>query len=293
MKQFAEVLHPELYDKIPLVGSRVRDEMARHAAETTALPDRPKVSVVIRTRNEREQLEALLDDIDQQEGSDDTQVIVVDTESTDGTRQLAEARAHKLIRLTQDEFTYPLASNLGVEASDNPVVYITVGHALMATTKTLIAATNHFTHPKVAGVFANVLPSPNISRVERLAAMNTGLVLQEPHVITKVEPGLLGATSAAISKEVWQELGKFDYRYEAGGEDTELGKKMFENGYDVVFDPLLNVHHSHGLGPIDAVKQVMAWDKMLKGPLQFDTDNLRRRRPDLRKKDNPNTTPNR
>jgi glycosyltransferase involved in cell wall biosynthesis len=284
----AELLHPELFDKTPVFGGRVRSEIARHATEITPSADRPKLSVVIRTRNEREQLEALLDDLDQQEGINDTQVIIVDTESTDGTRQLAEARADEVIRLTQAEFTYPKASNLGVEAADNPVAYVTVGHALMATTKTLIAATNHFTDPNVAGVFANVFPGPNASVTERIATMNTSLVLREPHAVEGVEPGLLGATSTAISKEIWSELGKFDPRYEAGGEDTELGRKMLEHGYDVVFDPLLNVHHSHGIGPINAIKQVIAWNKMLKGPQQFDAGGLRQRRPDLYQKDGTN-----
>ncbi|MDB5161508.1 MAG: glycosyl transferase [Candidatus Saccharibacteria bacterium] len=285
MKQPTEVLHPELFDKIPFVGGEVRSEMARYASEAVASPDAPKASIVIRTRNEKAHLEALLDDIQAQEGSNDTQVIVVDNESTDGTKEVAEARANKLITIPKGEFTYPKSMNLGVEAADNPVVYLTVGHALMSTAKTLIAARNHFKDPNVAGVFANVFPGPNASLIERLATMNTSLTMHDAHAIEAVTPGVMGATSAALSKEIWEQLGRFDERYESGGEDTVLAHKMLDHGYDLIFDPLLNVHHSHGLGPINGIKQIREWGKNLKGPVVLDKDALLKRRPDLRKRE--------
>ena len=92
----------------------------------------------------------------------------------------------------------------------------------------------------------------------------------------------MGATNAVIRKEAWQELGKFDEQYQNGGEDTKLAEKMLENGLRIIREPLVAVHHSHGLGLINYARQLKAWSKMVKGDTsQFDRQDLQRRRPDL------------
>jgi len=55
--------------------------------------------------------------------------------------------------------------------------------------------------------------------------------------IKKAGMGVLAANCAMIAKRAWQELGGFDERYQAGGEDTALAKSMLENGYEVVRIP--------------------------------------------------------
>ena len=93
--------------------------------------------------------------------------------------------------------------------------------------------------------------------------------------------GVLAATGAMISRVAWEELGRFDESYETGGEDTALAAKMLANGYDVIREPALTVHHSHGLGVIDSIKQLHGWQQTLKSPRRLDKDELLARRPDL------------
>jgi GT2 family glycosyltransferase len=94
--------------------------------------------------------------------------------------------------------------------------------------------------------------------------------------------GTLAATGAMLSKRVWQELGRFDLRYETGGEDTALAKTMLERGYEIVFEPALTVHHSHGLGLRDTVKEQLHQMQTVRAPRQFNRQELLARRPDLR-----------
>ena len=94
--------------------------------------------------------------------------------------------------------------------------------------------------------------------------------------------GVLAANCAMIAKGAWQELGGFDERYQAGGEDTALANSMLKNGYEVVKEPAMSVHHSHGLGLRDYVKQQVHQLQMLGVPQEFNRQELLGRRPDLR-----------
>ena len=94
--------------------------------------------------------------------------------------------------------------------------------------------------------------------------------------------GTLAGTGAMLSKTVWQELGRFDERYETGGEDTALAKLMLERGYEVVLEPALTVHHSHGLGLRDIVKEQLHQARTVRAPMQLNRHELLERRPDLR-----------
>ena len=84
-----------------------------------------------------------------------------------------------------------------------------------------------------------------------------------------------------IAKPVWQELGRFDERYQHGGEDEALARLMLKNGYAIVEEPALSVHHSHGLSVVDYWKQLRYY-RQVRQPKQFDGQELLRRRPDLR-----------
>jgi GT2 family glycosyltransferase len=120
--------------------------------------------------------------------------------------------------------------------------------------------------------------------VERLNAFvnNNVLLNRSARPVTRVGMGVLGATGAMISKPVWSELNGFDERYQAGGEDTALAKSMLQRGYQIVDEPAMIVHHSHGLNARNFFKQWMGWARLMKGPRQFDRKRLLQRRPDLR-----------
>lgn len=70
--------------------------------------------------------------------------------------------------------------------------------------------------------------------------------------------------------------------YETGGEDTALAKLMLKNGFGIVLEPALTVHHSHGLGLRDSVKQELHQLQTVRAPKQFDRQELLECRPDLR-----------
>lgn len=281
------LLHPNLIGLIPLGDSLTTRLLNRRIDETlTDDPAKdPRLSVVIRVFNEAAKLEKLFEDIDEQQYASEIEVIVVDNGSSDRSPEVAKHYGAELVRLAQSDFTYPKSLNLGVEAASHAVVFVTVAHVRLSSGYNLHAGARHFGKSKdVAGAYGVVLPNEGASFVERWGAL-TGMnqwLARAARPARRTGPGLLSATGAMISKAAWQELGGFDNRYQAGGEDTALGKLMLKSGYRIIQEPALTVHHSHGLGLKDSVKQGIHQLQILGEPKEFDKKKLLARRPDLR-----------
>lgn len=284
----SEILHPELFKSIPFTGNTIRDDLQKHMGRTALdeVPFQPDLSIVVRTRNDNGPagfLERLLNDIDAQEYDGDIQVVVVDTESTDGTQELAAQRRATVVRVTQEDFTYPYALNLGFQAAENPYVLSLVGHSLLANTYVLRNAIEHFRQPDVAGVSGIDLPSSNASLVERVGAAIThpDRMRKQPAAIAAAL-GVLAANKSIIRKDAWWDAGGFDEAYAAGGEDQALAETLIQKGWKIIEDPALAIHHSHNLGIIGYMRQVSYWQSISRAPQPFSRERLLKFRDDLR-----------
>ncbi len=280
------LLHPELLETIPLGNLRTAKLLNRCISDTLVDDPRcdPNLSLVVRVFNEAAKLQRLFEDIDKQLYGGKIQVIVVDNCSRDRSVEVARHHGAEVVTLPRSEFTYPRSMNVGVEAASNDLVFLTVAHVRLSSSLNLHAGARHFTRSdNTAGAFGTCLPDKGASYLERWAAAGdpTLFLAQRAKSIKKCRLGALGATGAMISKRVWNELGRFDEHYQMGGEDTALAKLMLKAGYRVVQEPAMTVHHSHGLGFKDAVKQYMH-QLATREPTQFDEERIMARRPDLR-----------
>lgn len=276
------LLHPEYIGRYARSLLLRRIEQVRQDNVGKSDPD---VSIVIRTKNDISYIEALLADINAQEYSGNVEVILVDTESTDGTVECAKSHGAKVISITQADFTYPKALNLGFSAAKYPYVVTLVGHSLLSSRWFLRSLTRWYDTGQVFGsVYGWPMPGKNATRSEQVVAL-LWLFLSRPqlNVLTKPEGGMLTANSAIVSRAAWKQFDGFDERYAAGGEDGALGRKILAKNMLVVRDPLCAVMHSHGLGFLDQVRQIRHWIEVSK-PLPFDIHSVNRRRPDMRQK---------
>jgi GT2 family glycosyltransferase len=277
-----DLLHPDLTNR--QVRRILLRQIARMRQETAGKSD-PNISIVIRTKNDIAYIKTLLADIAAQDYTGKTEVILVDTASTDGTAEYARAHGAKVITISQKDFTYPKALNLGFRAARYPYVATLVGHSAFPTRWFLRSLTRWYDTGKIfGGVYNGYLPNWNATRSERaignLWFMTAGW---RSWVLRKPIAGMLGANSAIVSRDAWKRLGEFDESYAAGGEDSALAKRMLAEDMLVVRESLCCVMHSHSLGLLDNFRQVRDWMRMAK-PLPFDAEALHRRRPDLRKK---------
>lgn len=280
------LLHPEYIARVPIVGEYLCNTLAQRVGEvamaTEGLVD-PAVSVVIRSRNNAGQLAELLDDIEKQDFNGEVEVVVVDTESTDGTAEVARNFGAVVVPIEQKGFNYPDALNQGFAAASHRWVFSLVDHSLLTSDQIFRIATRSQNQSNVAGVSGITFPNANASRAERIGtAMAFPNKVRKPaHVATKLSMGILATNTSLIRRDVWSEVGGFDEAYGAGGEDGALAAAIDRAGYDIVIDPAMSVHHTHGTGFIDSIRQFRYWGSLGK-PQAFDQMRLEQFRKEFR-----------
>ena len=124
----------------------------------------PTVSVVVLTKDGASTLPALLDGLSRQQISLPTELVVVDSGSTNGTLEIARSRADRVITTPAERFNHGLTRNLGIEASRGDLVVLIVQDAVPAGEKLLshLAAPLQ-ADPYVAGSFARQRPRSDAS----------------------------------------------------------------------------------------------------------------------------------
>lgn len=242
--------------------------MSKIGASNVNLP----FAVVIRTFNEGKNIERVLNALEQQSVAPH-ELIIVDNESTDGTRDFVREHAprlvgsadrYQLITIARTGFSHPKSMNLGMAATSCPVVLMLVGHAIPIGHQWAEVAVRHFDRPAVAGIYAHVRPDHGAGTVEGLM-YEFGYQLSRwkgsPRVERKVGPGVFCATNIAIRRELWARH-TFDEGFGSGGEDQQWAMWAIEGGYEIICDLGFSVRHSHGLNVRQYWKQVQAWRRM-------------------------------
>lgn len=260
------VLHPELIGGLPVTGDiteRFLEAGAEQIHRTTFEPT--DVSVVIRSKDESERVEALLQDVHAQQFGGEVEIILVDNESRDNTVAMATTDYGATVRtIPRCAYTHSRAMNTGMKAASHELVFMTVGHALLSNTASLQAGARHFKNPAVAGVFSYPsLPGRVATRVERMLLAPDILIHRSPHQVTKARIGAMAATGSMYRRSAWEECGRFDESITAGGEDTVLARRMLAKKYALIHDPLLRVHHTHGLTLRDGMRKRAKWWRVL------------------------------
>lgn len=234
--------------------------------------------MIIRTMNERDRLADLLIAIRNQDYIGKVETIVVDNESSDGTAQLALENGAKLITIRRQYFNFPLSLNKGAEAASGEILVCLVGHALPFRNNWLRCGLEHFSDPKVAGVYSPNIPRKGCTLAETILYWPGYLIakMRSPYRVSEVGMGVFGATNIALRRNLWQEH-HFDEQYELGGEDGEWAGWAMSQGFQIVCDCRFAVRHSHGLGFSGLKKQFEYWSKLNK-PTVFSREEFRFRK---------------
>lgn len=193
------------------------------------------ISVVIRTRNEAQNLKKCLSIVDKQDV--EKEIIIVDSYSTDDTQKVAEEYNCKIIQC--DPFTYGKALNVGIKFSKGDFICILSGHCFPKTDAFLRKLRNNLFIEKVAGVYARQIPHKYTNPLEYRNFIYTYRL--EP-AIQKKCPFFNNAASM-IRREVWDEV-KFDEEVKAQ-EDIIWAKEVQKRGYSIAYEPEAVVEHLH------------------------------------------------
>ena len=109
----------------------------------------PKYSVVIRAYNEEKHIGRLLEGISQQDVSD-VEIILVDSGSTDSTREIASKYSVNIVNIDPEEFTFGRSLNMGIAAARGEFIAIISAHCYPVYPDWLNELGKAFDDPQVA-----------------------------------------------------------------------------------------------------------------------------------------------
>lgn len=202
------------------------------------MDDSLKVSIIIRTKNEEKWIGHCLDAVFSQSYRN-FEVIIVDNNSTDGTLAKAKRFGVKVIHI--DKFMPGKAINDGIREADGEICVCLSGHCIPTNHQWLENIVYNLRDHNVAGVYGRQEPLSFTSpKDKRDLYITFGL---DKRVQYK-DPFFHNANSA-FRKNIWDKYN-FD-ELATNIEDRLWGKKVIDDGYQIVYEPSASVYHWHGL----------------------------------------------
>ncbi len=194
----------------------------------------PKLSIVIRCRNEAQSLRNVLAALRAQQCDFAWEVVLVDNESTDDTRSVAETFGARIVTLSRAEFSYGRAINVGVQAARGELVLLLSAHALPIGAYFLASAVAPFSDPQMAAARCLLVTSPRqlatwyqpkdiqyaSAAEQRQAESGTAWVGEYPT-----------GGCCVIRRAVWEEV-KYDEELESN-EDKLWASQVLAKGYKI------------------------------------------------------------
>ena len=215
-----------------LRASLQRDQgMMAHARE---------LSVVIRTKNEEQWLDACLFAVSHQD-VDVPEIVLVDNDSTDGTVAIAKKYGCRILRIPDGEFNFSRALNTGIAATSSPFIAILSGHCVPVDEQWLSRLLMHFDNDEVAAVYGRQEPLPDSSPLDK---RDLWITFGLERKVQRKDYFFHNANSM-IRRATWEQT-PFNENIN-GVEDQDWAKKVLRNGNCIVYEPTARVYHHHGI----------------------------------------------
>jgi rhamnosyltransferase len=221
----------------------------------------PKVSILIRTKNEEVWVEKVIEKLFAQTYKN-LEIIIVDSGSSDKTLGIvAKFPEIKLRQIKSEEFNYSAAINIGVRASDAKYIGIFSGHSVPYSLQMIEKAVDLLEkNINVAAISGNYFALSDASLFDQF----TGYLnyLRKPKI--EHQAVWLTNTHSLIRRERWEEYN-FDESLLEGCEDYDWAVEMISRGYDVIKTKDFTVRHSHNHVPNSQSwkEQNIGWQRII------------------------------
>jgi hypothetical protein len=200
---------------------------------------RPKVSVIIRTRNEESWVGHCLDLVFAQDYPD-FEVIVVDNCSTDHTLQIV-ARYPVAKVVTIERYLPGLALNMGIAEAGGEMIACLSAHCVPQKTDWLTTLVAGLEDPGIAGVYGRQLPlafSGAIDKRDLLTVFGLDRRIQ-------TRDYFFHNANSLVRRSVLAQI-PFDDAL-TNIEDRHWGKAVIAAGWRLLYEPEAAVYHHHGI----------------------------------------------
>ena len=200
-----------------------------------------KYTVVIRCKNEARWLPDCRKGLGLQSAGP-TDVIFVDSGSTDGSKELAASFGWSLVKYPKNEaFNYSKALNIGLEECETEYALLLSAHCLLASVHSVSRLLSTASRQGAAGVFGRQLPT---SQSHPIDVRDLLTVFGRERIVYCQHPFFHNAFSL-IRKDIWLRH-RFDEQIN-GIEDRLWAKSVAAEGHKIIYEPSACVYHEHGL----------------------------------------------
>lgn len=199
----------------------------------------PEISIIVRAFNEARHLPRLFECLARQEERS-FETIVVDSGSTDATRDIARRHSGRLIEIASPDFTFGYSLNAGIRASRGRFAVALSAHAFPMDGRWLGTLVAPLADERVAMAYGRQVGVPESKFSEGL---DFARVFGPRRLVHTPDRFFANNANAAIRRDLWEQY-PFDERL-PGLEDLDWARHWLEAGRQVVYEPEAAVYHLH------------------------------------------------
>ena len=234
----------------------MQDGMRAAAQGAPATSSTYVCSLVIPTKDAGPLFKRVIAGLQAQTCWDQVEFIIVDSQSSDDTVEVARAAGAKVFAIPAAEFNHGATRDFAISHANSNNVILMVQDAVPDNPRTLERLVAALQEDKVAGVYARQIPQPDadVITARNLNMHLTGRTERDTHAITS--PAAFEAMTpmekyvfcnfdnvcSALRKDAWEQerFGRCSF-----GEDIDWAERVLKRGYKVIYEPAAAVVHSH------------------------------------------------
>lgn len=206
------------------------------------------ISVIIPTLNGASRIPILVDSLLRQTARD-VEIIVIDSESEDGTARVAAAHGCAVHTIARRRFDHGGARNLGVQKASGDILVFLTQDAIPESPDFLARLTEPIDGKLTAAAYARQIPADGATPMEAFAKLYNYPAESSLRHISRVERRSLRTfffsnAASAFSRTCFEKLGGFPAPV-ATNEDMLLCARMLDAGYQIAYVAEAKVIHSH------------------------------------------------
>jgi len=223
----------------------------------------PLVTVVVPVRNGEQTIQPLLESLQKLDyASDKVEVIVVDGNSTDKTRDIV--KKYPVTLVVEERKGLNVARNTGIKSGNGEIVAFTDSDCIVPP-DWVTKIVENFKDPQVScvGGSAKALDSDFVSQYADNSIVRLMPFFTKREELEKVKPFFRhpAGCNMAYRRKVAEEVGYFDENIQYGFDEVEFADRVCKAGYKMVLDPKVSVWHKHRSTLGDFLKQNFQYGK--------------------------------
>jgi rhamnosyltransferase len=217
------------------------------------------ITVIIPVRDGGEDLRRCLDSIAAQQVSEPVELVVVDSGSRDGSRELVRSRGGRVLELSASEFLHGATRNVAAREAKGDVLVFTSQDAYAADRQWLARLSEPLRKEEgLAGVYGRQIPHEDASPPERffldfLYGPHPRVQRASSSAELSLHTTLFSNVNSAIRRDVWEQFSFAEDIFFA--EDQDWSRRVLLAGYAIRYEPKAAVHHSHSYTVTAAFKR--------------------------------------